>query len=62
MRRFIYIEHNKKFDYYLIKCEFELVFNDHQFCPNVMSNVSDNKTMISWKNFSEKVIDDFKDK
>ena len=27
-----------------------------------MSNVSDNKTIISWKNFLEKVIDDFKDK
>ena len=27
-----------------------------------MSNVSDNETMISWKLFLEKVIDDFKDK
>ena len=26
-----------------------------------MFNVSDNKTMISWKNFLMKVIDDFKD-
>ena len=27
-----------------------------------MSNVSDNKTKISWNSFLEKVIDDFKDK
>ena len=27
-----------------------------------MSNVSGKKTMISWKNFLEKVIDDFKNK
>ena len=40
------IEHNKKFDYYLVKCEFKLVFNDYQNCPFVMSKLSDNKTMI----------------
>ena len=56
------IERNKKFDYYLIKCKFKLVFNNYEYCPYVMSNVSDNKTMISWKNLLEKVIDDFKDK
>ena len=55
------IEHNKKLDYYLIKCEFKLVFNDYQYCPDVMSIVSDNKTMISWKNFLKKMIGDFKD-
>ena len=27
-----------------------------------MSNVSHNETMVSWKNFLEKLIDDFKDK
>ena len=26
------IEHNKKFDYYLVKCHFKLVFNDYQCC------------------------------
>ena len=56
------VELNKKFDYYLIKCEFKLGFNDYQFCPYVMSNLSDNKTKIAWKNFLMKVIDDFKDK
>ena len=38
------------------------VFNDYQYCPYVMSNVSAKKTMISWKNFLMNVIDDFKDK
>ena len=56
------IEHNKRFDYYIIKREFKLVFNGYQYCPYVMSNVSDNKTMISWKNFLMNVINDFKDK
>ena len=47
MKRFICTLSNlKRFDYYLIKCEFKLVFNDYQYCPYVMSNVSDNKTII----------------
>ena len=56
------IEHNKKFDHYLIKCEFKLVFNDYQYCPYVTSELSDNNTMISWKNFLLKVVDNIKDK
>ena len=27
------IEDNKKFDFYLVKCEFELVFNIYHYCP-----------------------------
>ena len=56
------IEHNKIFHYYLKKCEFKIVFNDYQFYPYVTSKLSDNKTMVSWKNLLMKVIDDFKDK
>ena len=56
------IEHNEKFDYYLVKYEFKSVFNDYEYSPYVTSKLSDNKTMIPWKNFLEKVIDDFKDK
>ena len=44
-----------------MRCEFKLVFNMHQYCPYVMSNVSDKKTMISRKNFLEELIDDFED-
>ena len=56
------IEHNKKFDYYLLKCQFELVFNDYEKTPYIMSNLCDNETMISWKIFFEKAIEFFKDK
>ena len=27
-----FIEHNKKYDYYSIKCEFKLIFNGNQYC------------------------------
>ena len=53
-------EHNKKFDYYLIKCEYKLVFDDYQYYPYVTSKLSHKKAMISWKNFLMKTIDDFK--
>ena len=49
---YLYItEHNKKFDYYLVKPQFKLVFIDYQYCPQVTSKLSDNKPIISWKNF-----------
>ena len=56
------IQHKKQNDYYLIKCHFKLVFNDNQYSTYVKFNFFDNKTMISWKNFFEKAIDDFKNK
>ena len=34
---FYIIEHNEKFDYYLVKCEFQLVFSDYQYCPYITS-------------------------
>ena len=45
------IELNKKIDYYLVKCHFKLIFNDYQYRPCITSNLSDNKTMISWSIF-----------
>ena len=54
------IQHNKKYDYHLIKCHFKLVFNDNQYRTYVKSNLFDNETMVFWQNFLEKVIDDFK--
>ena len=56
------IEHNKICDFYLKKCDLKLVFNDCEYCPYVMFNMSDNKIMIPWKNFLEKVIDGCKNK
>ena len=54
------VGHDIKFDYYLVKCEFELVFKDYLYFPYIKSNLSDNKSMLSWDNFIENVIKDFK--
>ena len=56
------IQHNKKYDYYLIKCHFKLVFNDNQYSTYVKSNLFYNKRIISWLNFLKSVIDDFENK
>ena len=56
------IQHNKDYEYYRIKCLFKLLFNDNQYSRYVKSNFIDDETMISWQNFLEKVIDDFKRK
>ena len=56
------IPHIKKYGYYLINCEFNLVFIDNKNCPYVTSKLSDDKIMISWSNFFKKVISDFNDK
>ena len=42
-----FIEHNKESDYYLIKCQFESIFNDFEYCPYITCKLSDKKTMIS---------------
>ena len=56
------IQHNKGYDYYLVKCHFNLVFNDIQYSEYVKSNLFENKTMNCWRKFLEKIIDDFKEK
>ena len=57
------IQHNKKYDYYLVKGEFKSVFfKKNQFCPNNLSTLSDNKTKNPWSIFLEKVFNDFKEK
>ena len=45
------LQHNKEYDYYHIKLHFNLVPNDNQYSTYVKSNLFDNRTMISWKNF-----------
>ena len=37
------IEHKKKCDYYPVKCEFKLVFNDNEYCPYIKSKLSAKK-------------------
>ena len=49
---YLYIlKHNKKFHYYLVKCEFKIVFKDYQYCPYISSKLSDNKLMCYWSIF-----------
>ena len=55
------IEHNKKYDYYLKKCEFKRVFNDNQYCPYVKFELYSYKTWCFWYKFLQNVISDFKD-
>ena len=48
---FLYIKyHNKKFNHYLLKGEFKLVFNINQDCKYIMTGMIDNRTFISWSN------------
>ena len=53
------IQLNEQYDHYLKKCHFKLVFIDKQNSTYVKSNLFDIKTMISWKNYLENVIDVF---
>ena len=56
------IQHNKKYDYYLIECEYKIVCTDYQCCPYITFKLFDNKTLCSWQNFLVKVVNYFKNK
>ena len=56
------IQHNKKYKYYLIKCEFKLSFNDDRCCPYITSKLTENKTMCSWQKFLVNAFNDLKNK
>ena len=58
MKHFLYtIDYIKKIDYYLVECQFKIVFNVYQSCQYVTSNLSDKKTLIPWKSWLEEVSD-----
>ena len=42
-----FIDCKKKFDDYLVKCHFNIVFTDYEYAPYIMSKLSNKKTMIS---------------
>ena len=56
------VEHNKRFDIFVKKSEFKLVFNDNQFCPYVTFGIFSDKTMCSWYKFLENLNMDFENK
>ena len=44
-------DQNKKFNHYLIKGDFKLVFNNNQDCKYIMTGMIDETTNISWSNY-----------
>ena len=50
-------DHNKKFNHYLLKGQFKLVYIDNQGCKYVMTGMIDNKTFTSWSNYLREAID-----
>ena len=55
------IDHNKKFNHYLIKGEFKLVFNNNQDCKYIITAMIDDKSFVSWSNYLKDAIDNLKE-
>ena len=55
-------EYDKKYDYYLVRSEFKLYYISTEDYGIASSILTDNKTMVSWKIFEEKTINNFKNK
>ena len=53
-------EYDNKYDYYLVRCEFKLCFINMKEYGVASSDLTDNKTMVSWKFFAENVINNLK--
>ena len=59
---YLYIkDHNKKFNHYLLKGKFKLVFNNNQNCKFIMTGMIDNRTCISWSNYVRDAIKNLKE-
>ena len=59
---YLYVkDHNKKFNQYLLKGQFKLVFNNIQDCKNLITSMINNTTNISWSNYSREAIDSLKE-
>ena len=54
-------DHSKKFHQYLLKGQFELVFNKNQDCKYLMTDMINNTTNISWSNDLREAIDNLKE-
>ena len=52
--------HNKKFNHYLLKGEFKLVFNSNQDCKHIITGLIDNRTCISLSNYWRDATDSLK--
>ena len=54
------IEYNNKYEFYFVRCNFKLCFINRESYGIACSNLTDNKTMVSWKNFLENKINNLK--
>ena len=45
------IEHNKKYDFCKVKCQYNLVFDDGQHTEFITARLFDKRTRIWWKEF-----------
>ena len=54
-------DHNKKFDYYLLKGQFKLIFNKNQDCKCLFTGMINITTYISWSNYLREAIDSLKE-
>ena len=53
---------NTKFNHYLLKGQFKLVFNINQACIYLITGMINNTTIISWSNYLREAIDSSKKK
>ena len=53
-------DHYKKFNHYLIKGEFKLVFNNNQDCKKIMTGMVDNRAFMSRSNCLREASDSLK--
>ena len=53
-------EYDKTYEYYRVRCEFNLSFVNMKHYGIASSTLTDNRTMISWKFFVENAINNFK--
>ena len=54
-------DHNKKFNHYLLKGEFKLVFNNNQDCKHLITCMNNITTIVSWSDFLREAIDSLKE-
>ena len=54
-------DHNKKIKHYILKGEFELVFNNNQDCKYLLTDMIDIMTKISWSNYLRDAINNLKE-
>ena len=55
------LDYNKKYNHYLLKGQFKLVFNNNQDSKYLLTDMIDNLTNISWSNYLIEAIDNLKE-